>query len=239
MKRTHHQPTPMSEVLSNKCMKVISALLSTVVLTAYGYRAQAQTLEWGSEVFSDLADSDGHALDNTFVFELGTFETGFVPDETNVNLWFENWLAFDRATFSPLNGYFTSTVNMQDDGTSDSPYLTSGAPSFEGLSAYLWVRNDDNPAPGSEWLLTRADSWVFPDAVPGCCANGVPTQWSISDLDGGDVPLWGSQGGVTGFGEKSATGPYELQTYTFVPEPSSVTLAGLAGCLLLRRRRGA
>ncbi len=212
---------------------LVAALLGVVG----GSRSFGQTLDWGSEVFSDLVDSKGVTLDNSFVFQLGAFVDGFLPDQTNTGSWLANWRVFDQASYNPDYGYFSSTVQMNDDGSSTSSDRSPGTMSFEGLGAYLWVRNGDDPEAGIEWLLTRADSWVFPSAVPGCCDNGTPLQWSVSDLDGSDVPVWGSQNGVNGAGEFVATGPYTLQTYTFVPEPSSALLGLLSGGLLLMRRR--
>lgn len=220
----------------NRMKNLILLIVVSILLTA-AHRLPAQTLDWGSAVFSELVDSEGQTLDNTFVFELGAFVGGFVPDETNVDDWLSYWRVFDQAAYNPSLGYFTSQVNMLDDGTSDSSYLTSGSLSFEGLGAYLWVRNGDDPVEGTEWLLTRADNWTFPTAIPGCCDNGTPLQWSVSDLDSGDIPKWGNQGGVEGPGVYSVTGPYTLQTYTFVPEPSSLALVAFAAGLMLRRRR--
>jgi hypothetical protein len=195
-------------------------------------------MEWGSEVFSDFADSYGNTLNSTYIFELGAFTPGFVPDQSNVSLWLENWLVFDRASYSESNGYFSSTVQMGDDGRSDSPDQTPGTISFAGLDAYIWVRNEDEPVPGTEWLLTRTAYWTFPVAESGCCGNEVPIQWSLSDLDSGDVPLWGSQGGVDGWGVQTDTDIHTLQTFTFLPEVSSAVLVCMAGVFsLLRRHR--
>jgi hypothetical protein len=218
-------------------MKLHVKLVSVALAIAMGTSLEAQTLDWGSEVFSDIVDSTGETLDNTFVFEIGAFLDGFVPDESNVGSWHANWRVFDQAAYNPDAGYFTSTVRMRDDGTSDSPYQTPGAPSFEGLGGYLWVRNADTPGEGTEWLLTRADTWVYPTALPGCCDNETAAQWSVSDLDSGDVPKWGNQGGVIGPGSYSTTGPHTLQTFTVVPEPSSVLLALCGGAVAMRRRR--
>ena len=204
-------------------------------------RLAAQQLNWGSTVGaldgSTIVDSTGAALDNTFVFELGAFLDGFTPDESNVDDWITNWRVFDQAAYNSGDIYFTGTANMLDDGTSDSPDQTSGAPSFEGLQAYIWIRNSDLAEEGSEWLLTRADSWTFPTATPGCCDNQGVVEWSVSDLDSGDIPVWGNQGGYEGGGSYTTTGPYTLQTYTFVPEPSSLLLAAVSGLLVFRRRR--
>jgi hypothetical protein len=206
----------------------------------------AQAFNWGSAVFSDLVDSEGNTLDDTFVFEVGAFTEGFIPDETNIGEWYSNWQVFDAAAYNGVEetgddgiyGYFTSTVNMNPDGTSDSPWQTPGALSFEGLDAYIWVRNSDIAGEGTEWSLVRADDWVFPTADPDCCGNGQPIEWSTSDLTSSDTPVWGSQGGITGGGIITNTGTYTLQTATFVPEPSPLMLSLLfAVVILLRRRR--
>ena len=218
-------------------MKTFLTSIAALAISCAGSLLHSQTLDWGSEVFSDLVNSEGQVLDNTFIFEIGAFTDGFTPDENNVQDWVTNWRAFDRAAYDSFFGYFTSTVQMLDDGTSASPHASSGAPSFEGLNGYLWVRNSDSPEEGTEWFLARADSWVFPNAIPGCCDNEIPFQWSVSDLELTNVPVWGSQGGTSGAGEYTTTGPHSLQTFTFVPEPSSLAMAGMAACLLLRRRR--
>ncbi len=239
-------------------MKPHVALLASLLLVASSFRAQSQTLDWGSEVFTNLYDSNGQTLDNTFVFEMGAFVAGFVPEASNVSSWSANWRVFDRASYDPLLGYFTKwgteteTLRMLDDGTSNSPYMTPGSMSFEGLNAFLWVRKGELPVEGSEWLLTRADNWTFPTATPGCCDNEPPSQWSVSDLDGGDIPVWGRQAGdtndpyvSTGPGVFTSSGPSTypgsstLQTFTFVPEPSAAIMTALAGCVMVLRRRRA
>jgi hypothetical protein len=221
-------------------------LLSIACLWGFGaLSVGAQQLNWGSAFYSDFADSTGVGLDNTFIFEIGAFNAGFMPTQANLNDWRSNWQVFDRADYNGIEepvddgifGYFTGTARMLDDGRSSSSFMTPSAPSFEGLSGYLWVRKGDDPIAGSEWILTRADDWVFPAAIPGCCDNDTPFDWSTSDLDESDVPLWGRQGKTSGPGEFSSSGIHTLQTYTFVPEPSSVVMLFLASGLLLVRRR--
>ena len=234
---TKNLETP--EPIPSYRMKTNFALLAAAIFLASVSRSGAQTLQWGSEVFSDLADSYGNTPDNAFVFELGTFAGGFAPDQTNVDSWLANWQVFDRASFDQGNGYFTSTVQMLDNGRSDSSYQTPGTMSFEGLDAYIWVRKGDDPVEGSEWLLMRSSSWSFPTATPGCCDNQAPTQWSVSDLGIDDVPLWGGQGDIDGAGVHTDNGSHTLQTFTFVPEPTSAVLVSMAAVFtLLRRRRG-
>lgn len=223
--------------LPQKNMKSLPVLLTILLLGSPS--ALAQTLEWGSQVFSSIVDSNGLPLDETYVFEIGTFEPGFSPAESNVELWYDNWFAFDRAGYSEANGYFTSTVNMLDDGRSDSPFMSGNSPSFEGLEAYLWVRNAETPSPTTEWFLVRSMDWIFPDAIPGCCDNDLTIQWSMSDLTGADLPKWGGQLGTDGPGIFTVSGIYDLQTFTFIPEPSAFLLSIIGmGFLLIRRDRG-
>jgi hypothetical protein len=207
----------------------------------------AQQIDWGSTVFSDLVDSEGNVLDNSFVFQLGAFDPGYDPSANDPVDWLSHWEVFDEADYNGIEepvddgiyGYYTSTANMEPDGTSDSPEESPGASSFEGRQAFIWIRNGDNPEPGTEWLVVTTSSWVFPTVVPGCCGGALPLEWSNSDLTAFDIPLWGSQGGIPGPGEYTVTGPYTQQTFTFVPEPGSVLLVGLGGILLTMRRKRA
>lgn len=215
-------------------MKIYTVTIFTLIALISALRSQ--TLEWGSAVFSQIVDSKGAMLDNTYVFEVGAFADTFTPTDANTDDWFANWFAFDRADYSEANGYFASTAEMKDDGTSESPFMTAAAPSFEGLEGYIWVRNSDTPSPTTEWFLVTAPAWVFPNATPGCCDNALPIQWILSDLTSTDTPEWGSQTGKDGSGAFTADGTQELQTFTFVPEPSSALLALLSCTFLLKRR---
>jgi hypothetical protein len=219
-------------------MKSPFVIFAAVFLIGWTVPAGAQTFNWHNAVFDTVVDSDGDALDGTFVFELGAFADGFVPIPENVDEWSSNWLVFDRADYNPTLGYFAGAVEMLSDGTSSSAEMTPGAPSFEGELAYIWIRNNDAAAPGSEWLLLSDENWVFPMALNECCGNGLPIEWATSDLDSGDVPLYGGQGGVEGPGVFTPVPGAVLQTATFiVPEPSVAACLVLASCGLLRRRR--
>ena len=218
-------------------MKRQIALLTVAILALGASCSYGQTLNWSNEVFDDLTDSNGNTLDETlFVFELGSFVNGFVPDETNTDEWILNWRVFDTASYEQDNGHFTSTVYIQNDVTSSNP--TASTISFAGLEAYIWIRNDDDPVPGTEWFLARADDWTFPTTGGDCCNTEV-VEWSVTDLATTDVPLWGRQGGIEGPGEYSTPpGTTGLQTFTFVPEPSTAIMTAIAGLgLVLRRRR--
>jgi hypothetical protein len=225
--------------------------MATAVLAWFAMpAADAQTFNWGSDVFSDLVDSNGVKLGETFVFELGSFDGGFTPDTSNTDQWFSYWRVFDRANYNygqylpdppdPLlppepYDFFTGVAYVNKDGTSSSPYATS-AFDFGGLDAYIWVRNSNDALPGSEWFLASAGNWNFPAAFPGCCDNSEVIQWSINDL-ASTPPVWGRQGDEKGGGVFTDDNSHYLQTYTFIPEPSSALLVAFASMAGIMRRR--
>ncbi|MDP3849169.1 MAG: PEP-CTERM sorting domain-containing protein [Luteolibacter sp.] len=218
-------------------MKIRFMLLTAILTVVSATRSQSQTLNWGNEVLDGVTDSNGVTLDDTFVFELGAFVENFTPDETNTHMWFENWRVFDQAAYNSDTGNFTSTVFIGEGVTSS--YLAPGSLSFSGLEAYIWIRKGEEPIEGSEWLLVRSEDWTFPVEGGDCCDTNV-ISWSVSQLDANDDPEWGRQGGVMGPGTYTQIGSSGLQTFTFVPEPSSALMAALAGFgTVLRRRRTA
>jgi hypothetical protein len=219
-------------------MKITRILTTALLLAAAAPNIHAQTLNWGSPVGTLIVDSNGDGIDDSYVFELGAFNLGFIPDQNNHEEWALNWMVFDTATYNPTFGYFTSTVNVISDVsgnvTSSNPLADSG--NFAGLVAYLWIRNEDTPGENTEWLLVRANNWTFPLTAGDCCDTTV-IEWSVSDLNSGNTPLYGSQGGVTGPGEHTHTSTSGLQTHTFIPEPSAAALGVIAFAVTLLRRR--
>jgi hypothetical protein len=222
----------MNLPIKNQFGKLAAAMLGFATLGS----ASAGTLNWGDAVFDTLYDSYGVPLDDTFYFQLGFFENSFVPTSDNTSEWKLNWRVFDQAYFNLDLSYYTSTTEIRSDGSSSSPYALNGA-NFAGQVAYLWVRNSDDAVHGSEWFLARHETWVFPSASAGCCDNELPVEWSLSDLDHTEVPVWGAQDGTIGAGKYTITGDYALQTFRVAPEPSSVLMAACAGVLTLLRRR--
>jgi hypothetical protein len=216
-------------------MKSTRILSAALLLAAATPLIHAQTLNWGSPVGTLLVDSNGDGIDDRYVFELGAFNLEFTPDENNLEEWVLNWMVFDTASYNPDFGYFTSSVHVLSNVTSSNPGASPD--SFAGLTAYLWIRDSDEPVEGSEWLLVRADNWTFPLTGGDCCDTGV-IEWSVSDLETGNTPLYGRQGGTGGPGEFTHTSSGGLQTHTFVPEPSAAILGVIAfAATLLRRRR--
>lgn len=220
---------PMNQIFG----KILKASVSGLLGVAAAGIANGETINWGDAYLDVLRDSYGNPLDNSYYFQLGFFENAFIPSEGNTSGWNSHWKVFDQASFDPATGYFTSTSQIRADGTSTSSYAELGL-NFAGQQAFVWARNTAD----TEWFLSTNATWVFPPAVNNCCDNTLPVEWAISDLDSGNsVPVWGRQGDEIGSGSYTVTDNYTLQTYTVVPEPSSVILLPFAASVMLLRRR--
>lgn len=224
-------------------MKLRNSLLLLFATLGGSTAAMAAQINWGSPVDSVLRDSFGVPLDDNFVVQLGYFESvlgiPFDPSADNATEWADHWKVFDQAAFDPESGYFTSSALLLADGSSSSPFASTGV-NFSNQDAYIWIYNSTTPGPLTQWFLGRnysgANVWTMPDKPVDCCDNLPPLEWSISDLDSGDVPVYGKQGGTAGDGEHIDNGNYDIQTFTFVPEPSSALLVACGGLLLALRR---
>lgn len=188
-------------------MKSMKTTLLRLLPLAFGCGSlHAQTIEWGSVFGNTFETSAGAPLDNTFVFELGAFDM-FTPTPSNPEDWFANWRVFDTGAFNPALGYVTGVAQMNATGGSSSPSGDSSF-DFQGLQAYVWIRNEDTPSPTSEWFLAVDPTWIYPNVVDDCCGNDFPLQWVI------DGPV------------------------LTIPEPSGAMLLALTAVAgLLRRRR--
>lgn len=164
-------------------------ILALASLAALAAAARAQTINWGSEVFSTLLGSNGSIMDDAaYTFELGTFATGFTPTSGNILQWEENWINVDTAAYNEDDGYFTGVLT-----------LTEAQSALAGRPAYFWIHNDFSSA-AQEWMLVRDTNWVFPDVNPGCCGNSLPAEWSASQVDAEVTPLWGANTATSGSG---------------------------------------
>lgn len=249
-------------------LRGMRALLMGTTICAVGLPSvinAALNINWGSVVPSILVDSDGNLIESGdgFLFEMGTFTSGFAPTANNTDQWFDNWRVFD-GIISTNSSQFTDYALNDDDppveiyvgdfksssgleiGTGYTTSSYGGAATnfnFANFDAWLWIRNgttEMSSGSASEWLLVRSSSWMFPEVPFGCCDNELPVEWSIGDLIASDVPVWGRQGEVDGAGEFTFDGPATLQTYT-IPEPGAgmLVLFGGVAALLFRRRPSA
>lgn len=207
--------------------------MAALLLIAIPARSEL-VVNWGSPVYSSLANSYGQGLDASYTFELGAFDPAFTPTATNITDWASNWKIFDRAAFNVPADHFASTADLLDNGTSSSSFADPAGYDFRGLNAYIWGYNTKAYTQTLEWVWFRAPSWAFPTTYTAGPPI-TPTEWSTTDLVPGDTPLFGRQATDVGLGYASAPGTlgqYDLQTYTLegdpeVPEPSTVVFAAL------------
>ncbi|MCX6876178.1 MAG: hypothetical protein NTW21_20585 [Verrucomicrobia bacterium] len=247
--------------------------LNIVVLGALSsFSHAALTINWGSKTFSQLLDSHGTTLDDSYVFQLGAFGSytdgvyvSYDPGAAPIGEWSGHWNVFDQADYygfvdgaSKTWGTFSGTVVLKNDGTSAYSGAEAGF-DFRNLDAYLWIRKADEMVVGgvgSENLLVHAvakdggtAAWKFPQTVSDCCGSK-PVEWSVSDLNSSDMPLYGYQKAESDGSIRRGTGntnynsgnsgsyPAGYLQLGAVPEPcSSVLVLVLSVLAVLDRRR--
>lgn len=217
--------------------------------------ARATTINWGTyfdpfRTSSLIFDSNGNPLDDTYVFELGTFGS-FIPTQSNLADWAVNWKVFDRAMMGDgwlsSSGTIGHSATLEEDFTTSNPALSQAVVFTPGEQAFIWAYRDASGSPtpspifdaSFQWaLLTdndglNGDDWILP-APSGHVALSL--DWRIEDA------TFSPFGGLLDTqydGDFSSTpGSFILQTHTApVPEPGSALLLALPAVLGLRRRR--
>jgi hypothetical protein len=225
-----------------KCTLPLLAMWFAAVAKVSG----ATTVNWGSPLDSVLRDSYGNTLGPDMHFQLGTFANSFIPTFENMADWKDNWRVFDEALYFPEYGWFVGSADIdKTTGQTSSSAATGDSDTFDfrNKNAFLWVFNDQTPEVWvTQWTLVRDSSWVFPVPSLSCCDTSLPQEWSLSDLGPGDKPIFGRTGEEEGGGTSYAESPsYDLQTYSLVPEissvPAMVAVVLLVGCHRDRRRK--
>jgi PEP-CTERM motif len=218
-------------------------LLALCFSASLAAASRASTISWETLPGDLLFDSGGVALTAAFSFDLGTFEVGFTPDETNMSQWLTNWRVFDTATAGAGWDPGTQSLSWLTDhtatGESASGNATPGAMFPEGTQAYLWVYTSKDIGTLPEWALLMdqivapnlGDDWLYPDPA---LQSGEQFNWRTGDLD---AAIFGAvNGSRSSSGSFTApSGAFTLQTH-LVPEPSGLLLMG-AGLLALHRRK--
>ncbi len=220
--------------------------LAVTLLLGFSTSSHADTINWGDSVGNTVLFSAGAPLNDSVVFQLGTFGS-FVPTTSNMDQWSANWHVFDQAVapstsgWNSSEGFFSSTATVNSDGTSSSglsPY------SFQqGEQAYIWAFSPDQSlANGGEWALVTndaatdtnpANNWLMPSATD---QTVLPLDWRI---DGATDVIFGGLNSVQGPGDHNSNPvTFDLQLHAVVPEPGSALFLGVAAVTLqLRRRR--
>jgi hypothetical protein len=232
-----------SSTLGNSRRLTIAAL----ALWAAIIPASARTVHWGTSLLDILVKSDGTAIAaaDGFTFELGVFDSTFVPLPANTGSWLANWRPLDASGYNETAGYFSSSFELTPDpaggvdgtgaplGVSSSSEAYAGYKVATGSQLYFMVYNNTSMDPTTELFLGGAGTWTIP--VVDNNQTSPVVNFRLSQLLG--TPVFGGSNDTFGNGERSTVpGAYALQTATFaVPEPSSAILLGTL--LLLRRRR--
>ena len=196
--------------------------------------APAATIQWGGEVWGDDFQSNGtSSIDDSFTFELGTFDASFVPSVDNYNEWLTNWNQLDSVQYNAQNMFFTGEVDFIDADPVALDVQFNGQTFAPGDRAFIWGYNSQTASPNTEAILiTGDDGYLLPESSTDQSALPVSLRVSNSTTPVvGDLPA-----GPDGEGDfTNPGGDFDLQTAT-VPEPSSALLLLLGAALLFRRR---
>ena len=210
--------------------------------------ASALTVFWGSNVWSDIYESDGTTMVSAadFTFQIGAFDPGFDPDTAAAEDFASAWHVFDESAYSDANMFFDSKADMLAGGISNGTNADTSF-DFRGQELFIWVYDANAPATdGStvnchEWALIEG-GWTLPSSEGD--QTTLPEEYRVSNATS---PIYGglnnvqNPDAVAGVDYTAPSGTFDLQTHTVclqpVPEPSSSLLLTLAGLGLLARRK--
>ena len=210
----------------------MKALLTILALSAT--LAPAATIQWGGQVWGNDFQSDGiTSLDDSFTFDLGTFDANFVPTVDNYNEWLTNWNQLDSVQYNAQNMFFTGEINFVDTDPVAVDVQFNGQTFAPGDRAFIWGYNSQVASPNTEAILiTGNEEYVLPE--PSESQSALPVSLRVSNATTpvvGDLPA-----GPDGEGDfTNPGGDFDLQTAT-IPEPSSALLLLLGAALFFRRR---
>jgi len=221
-------------------MKPLRILLFVGAVSASGIISQRSAeavsiINWGGALGDTLFVSDGTALPIAdFTFELGGFN-GITPTESNIASWNGAWDSFSSYNFTTGDQFITQSATLSDNNTFAI-----------GQTAYIWGFNTSSgrlPGPDAEFVLitgtntpggaTSDANWFFPDATLDQTAT--PFAWRFSTAE---TIVFGGLNDEDGPGGSTPPpGTFDIQTAAAIPEPGTVSLFWMTGCLLLMRRR--
>jgi hypothetical protein len=163
--------------------------LLAISLGVFAPNAGATQINWNSTSGAINQTSAGSPMSQSFVFELGSFQSGFTPEASNVADWAANWSSASRAAYSVSSSRYSAVYN----------FSTNVAPFTENAAAYVWGISS------SEWILFRKASWLWPVASSNPLA--FPIDWTTANTP--SDPLMAIVGSVNGSGFllKSASVP--------------------------------
>ncbi len=214
------------------------ALLLMGILAAPAWADR--TINYGSTLEAVNVTSDGAPLDDSFIFELGTFTGNFLPTLSNTAEWLAHWVPAPNSSISPYSGATTYY--------STEPVLGSPANAFQGfvalntndnafapgLQGYFWGFDERESVAAAEWVLLSNTAWVIPTVMPG--------EIEFSDLNWltSDAGTYSITGSVNPFFDPDAPiaeqPAHLVSSLVAIPEPKGLLFI-LPFALLLGRRR--
>lgn len=214
-----------------------------LALTMVGMKVYAEvSINFSSTAYGINQKSNGAPLDNSFTFELGTFDNDFVPTAANIDSWESNWVRVSDASGAPLSNSSTTygTINSflgDYDGFASTVDLDHNNSPFEvGQQGYVW--GYDRLTPGeNEWVLftndSLADGWTFP---VGTGDLSFAETWDVASANNAIL------GDINFIDDKNAEISLETAGVNVgappVPEPSTALILGAGVAFLgLRRKR--
>ncbi|NCF90600.1 MAG: hypothetical protein GWQ05_06505 [Verrucomicrobiaceae bacterium] len=161
-----------------------SAFASLILTFLLADPASGGQVDWSSSAFSIHQTSEGTALDDSFIFELGAFDDSFVPNSANTAEWAAYWRVVQRAPYNPSTQIVAGSFVIE---TNDTPFNSAS-------QGYLWGLSLVHPG---EWVLLTNPSWNWPMAG----GANPPVSWTVQNATNVIV------------GQVNATGtPFFLQT---------------------------
>jgi hypothetical protein len=136
-----------------------------------GFTAKAELIQWFSDAVRVNLDSQNLPMDAGYTFELGVFSGGFVPTRANISEWRTRWVAADTAAYEVTNQRFAGAHTVSH----------NAAPFLAGTSAWIFGHRDT--AVGSEWILFRNTSWLWPAASSGPPFPDEDSGWNVKDAN--------------------------------------------------------
>ena len=127
---------------------------------------RAEQLQWFSDANAINRDSSGALMGSDFEFQLGVFTDDFEPTAANAASWPLFWTPAQSASYSTVTKRFAGAYEVY-----------GNTPPFEeGVKGWIFGRRD-GPT-GSDWILFRANDWLWPALAP---FNPINIYWDAKD----------------------------------------------------------
>lgn len=131
-------------------MNFRAVLTIVFVVSQSAAKLRAESLQWSSDAYAINLDASQAPMDGGFEFQLGVFSNGFEPTAANAASWSQFW---NPAQTTFYNTNFKRFAGVYQDFNNPTPFV-------EGAKGWIFGRR--NGSTGSDWILFRADDWLWP-----------------------------------------------------------------------------